>query len=40
MAKLVGNESQVHSTEDILNVVTGGHLGSERGRGRQDIHFR
>lgn len=30
VAKLVGNKSQVHSTEDILSVVTGGQLGSER----------
>lgn len=37
-AKLVGNESQVHSMEDILSVVTGGHLGSERGyKGRITI---
>lgn len=30
VAKLVGNESQVHSMEDILSAVTGGQLGSER----------
>lgn len=30
-AKLVGNGSQVHSTEDILSVVTAGQLGSRRG---------
>lgn len=29
VAKLVGNESQVHGTEDILNAVTGGQLGNE-----------
>lgn len=31
VAKLVGNERQVHSMEDILSVVIGGQLGSERG---------
>ena len=36
VAKLVGSESQVHSTKDILSVVTGGQLGSER----QNIQFR
>lgn len=30
VAKLVGNDSQVHNMEDILCVITGGQLGSER----------
>lgn len=34
VAKLVGKRSQVHDTEDILNVATGGQLGDERGGGR------
>lgn len=38
MAKLAGNESQVHSMEDILSIVIGGHLRSERGyKGRITI---
>lgn len=32
VAKLVGNERQVHSMEDILSAVIRGQLGSERGQ--------
>lgn len=31
VAKLVGNERQVHGMEDILSVVIGGQLETERG---------
>lgn len=40
-AKLVGNERQVHSMEDILSAVIRGQLGREGRRvGRQTSQFR
>lgn len=38
VAKLVGNQSQVHSMEDILSVVAGGQL--EGDREHLNVNFR